>query len=431
MQQPDKAGWMTKQGGNFKTWKRRWFVLKNNKIYYFKRQKDIEVTGIIELHPNSSVKPVQIKGKNFVFSVSTPTRVYFMFPEAEEDEQFWIEAIQGTLDKMNGKGAEPQKTNQVQIQEPVKNEVTMSAKLDIVRKVVQFLNSEDSKVIEFWQIWKDSLPKLNELDGVAYYEIAVSVGLEKLSWRISGPQHIFIQRMVDFFWNVGAPEPEIDRLNDIGSSINPAVIGSWIDMSEKGGMDGGWFFPVEIASGVGLVAADVGAPVTIFDRWVRQHEITHFMSIGRDMGAAPPRQTEYRFNIPGGSFAVQYGIAMDAIATFKFPPFPSPAAELLSQSSEQCGSLGMSVITSSEGFVKIGIFVGRPSKALVEGCFRICEISDTVQSKMKTLEGSFGATLPIFVEFVYVNDGFGYGVYREGFDVLFHYRMGEEGPYKN
>uniref|UniRef100_A0A6B2LIL6 PH domain-containing protein n=1 Tax=Arcella intermedia TaxID=1963864 RepID=A0A6B2LIL6_9EUKA len=203
MQQPDKAGWMTKQGGNFKTWKRRWFVLKNNKIYYFKRQKDIEVTGIIELHPNSSVKPVQIKGKNFVFSVSTPTRVYFMFPEAEEDEQFWIEAIQGTLDKMNGKGAEPQKTNQVQIQEPVKNEVTMSAKLDIVRKVVQFLNSEDSKVIEFWQIWKDSLPKLNELDGVAYYEIAVSVGLEKLSWRISGPQHIFIQRMVDFFWNVG------------------------------------------------------------------------------------------------------------------------------------------------------------------------------------------------------------------------------------
>lgn len=55
--------------------------------------------------------------------------------------------------------------------------------------------------------------------------------MEKLTWRSSGPQNIFIQKMVDFFWNVGAPETEIDRLNDVGALINPIQIGSWIDMS--------------------------------------------------------------------------------------------------------------------------------------------------------------------------------------------------------
>jgi len=57
--------------------------------------------------------------------------------------------------------------------------------------------------------------------------------------------HLFKKWLI-FFWNVGAPEGEIDRLNDVGATLNPERIGSWIDMSAKGGMDGGWFFPVKI-----------------------------------------------------------------------------------------------------------------------------------------------------------------------------------------
>lgn len=70
----EKKGWMTKQGGQIKTWKRRWFVLDNNCLYYFKTPqarndfnyltplKDTEPCGIIPLE-NLEVRQVESKKK--------------------------------------------------------------------------------------------------------------------------------------------------------------------------------------------------------------------------------------------------------------------------------------------------------------------------------------------------------------------------------
>jgi hypothetical protein len=51
--------------------------------------------------------------------------------------------------------------------------------------------------------------------------------MSKMTWRMAGPQAVFVQKVFDFFWDVGAPESEIDRLNNIGGFIKPAIIGMW------------------------------------------------------------------------------------------------------------------------------------------------------------------------------------------------------------
>lgn len=33
---PDHQGWLVKEGGKHKNWKRRWFILTDNCLYYFK-----------------------------------------------------------------------------------------------------------------------------------------------------------------------------------------------------------------------------------------------------------------------------------------------------------------------------------------------------------------------------------------------------------
>ncbi|KAJ6243075.1 cytohesin-4 [Anaeramoeba flamelloides] len=46
---PQIAGFMVKQGGRIKTWKRRWFLLSYHCLYYFKKYKDKEPCGKIPL----------------------------------------------------------------------------------------------------------------------------------------------------------------------------------------------------------------------------------------------------------------------------------------------------------------------------------------------------------------------------------------------
>jgi hypothetical protein len=36
----DREGWLWKQGGRYKTWKRRWFILNDNCLYYFEFTTD-------------------------------------------------------------------------------------------------------------------------------------------------------------------------------------------------------------------------------------------------------------------------------------------------------------------------------------------------------------------------------------------------------
>jgi hypothetical protein len=249
--------------------------------------------------------------------------------------------------------------------------------------------------------------------------------MDKLTWRTSGPQNIFIQKMVDFFWNVGAPETEIDRLNDVGALINPIQIGSWIDMSGQGGMDGGWFFPVDVPIKFAFEASDAGDPINRVEQWAEANNVTRCISVGRDMGAAPPRQTEIRFAIPGDTFDEQLDRGLSAFEAFGFPDIPDDMLSLI-RSSPVAG-LNLSVITSSEGFVRLGLLCPSPDQGTVEQLCNVAAGGGSYQ-RIRSFENALGIEGPAFAEYQYLMKGFGYGVYKEGFDVVFHYDVGEEGP---
>lgn len=449
---PDKDGFLTKQGGSIKTWRKRWFVLKNDTLYYFKSQKDPEQTGEIKLEATTVCQSEpgmknHKKTKRHYFSIGTPSRVFLIYTDSEEVTQQWVKKISQAIDNIaNPKKPEepkpPVEDKQPEVSkvvaQPPKIEETPKAapaassnglstekKIDAAKSVVPFLQDEDSKVLEFWQIWSESIPPKKELQPgmVIEYHVSTSANRQKLTWRTAGPQNVFIQKMVDFFWNVGAPESEIDRLNDVGALINPIKIGSWIDMSAKGGMDGGWYFPVDIPLKMAIEASDPGEPSKRFTEWGIKHGVDQAFSVGRDMGAAPPRQTEIRVNLPGSDFSHQLEVGLDAFSSFGFPPLPENAVSIL-QSSNTPG-LCLSVITSSEGFVRLGLLVPTPSPDAVQ---KLCSIAGANGLEITEFEKALGSNGPSFAEYQFLKEGFGYGVYKEGFDIVFHYDVGGEGP---
>jgi len=94
----DCAGFLTKEGGRFKTWKKRWFVLKNNDMFYSKKQNAGEL-GTIHL-AGLTIDHVGIcstKKRAFCFQVQTPSRIYYLVSESEKDRDKWIEAIKQSI----------------------------------------------------------------------------------------------------------------------------------------------------------------------------------------------------------------------------------------------------------------------------------------------------------------------------------------------
>jgi len=436
----DKDGYLTKQGGSIKTWKRRYVILKERTLYYYRTPKDLQFTGKIELEPASLVKEEPGKKKPNLLSITTAKRIYFMFPDKADEVRGWMDAIYKGIEKAKPHPT-PMKMDQLPVVSPAKvsntpnvppagnnfpNGVIKSprTKLALAKQQVSFLKDEDSKVLEFWQIWSESIPLKDDLtQGMAIdFTVATSADMQKLTWRTSGPQNIFIQKMVDFFWNVGAPESEIDRLNDVGALINPIRIGSWIDMSSKGGMDGGWFFPVEIPLKLAIEAADAGDAVRKLSDWAETHGIVSVFAVGRDMGAAPPRQTELRIRLPGGTGDAQMILGLSSFTAFDFPPIPNDVLAII-KSSHYAEGASLSVITSSEGFVRLGLLLPKPS---TEAVLQLLEYSEGNKETMALFEGSLHSSGPSWVEYQYLQKGFGYGVYKEGFDIVFHYDVGEE-----
>jgi len=111
---PTKAGFLTKQGGSIKTWKKRWFVMKGDTLWYFKTQKDQDSTGFIKLDSSCSVSLQESKNKknSYFFAVNTPAREYVIYAETASAAKEWVDVIQNVLkDKKSANGSIPPSPN--------------------------------------------------------------------------------------------------------------------------------------------------------------------------------------------------------------------------------------------------------------------------------------------------------------------------------
>lgn len=88
----DRQGFLVKEGGNIKTWRKRWCVLKAGTLLYHKKQ-DGDKLGIISIANVSMVRSSSYKKKRHCFELWTPERTYYMCATSDVDRDGWIEAI--------------------------------------------------------------------------------------------------------------------------------------------------------------------------------------------------------------------------------------------------------------------------------------------------------------------------------------------------
>ncbi|KAL6077168.1 polar growth protein [Balamuthia mandrillaris] len=101
---PEKAGYLVKQGGLVRNWKKRWFVLKGEDLWYFKTKSDSEPAGKVKLGPNSSAADGFAKtGQRDSLEIVGEDRTYFVYSDdatsSRKEILEWRDAINAAIQR--------------------------------------------------------------------------------------------------------------------------------------------------------------------------------------------------------------------------------------------------------------------------------------------------------------------------------------------
>ncbi|CAI8038949.1 Dual adapter for phosphotyrosine and 3-phosphotyrosine and 3-phosphoinositide [Geodia barretti] len=88
-----KEGYLTKQGRIRKTWRVRWFILRNQNLSYYRTKQHKKPLGTLDLTEAISVDLDTSKDKEFCFRIIMPSRTWYFLGNSVEDSQQWVELL--------------------------------------------------------------------------------------------------------------------------------------------------------------------------------------------------------------------------------------------------------------------------------------------------------------------------------------------------
>jgi len=130
------------------------------------------------------------------------------------------------------------------------------------------------------------------------------------------------------------------------------------------------------------------------------------------MGANPPQHTKIRVIVPGDTYEQKMSIVINAFDYFGMQFFPDKALEIMRNKDDML----MDIVLSSAGIVQLSLLFPNPDSKVLNKVYINSEVFLKIQKCLGNVE-------PVLIEYQHLEKGFGYGVYKEGFDVLLHYKI--------
>uniref|UniRef100_A0A8C5R3K8 HtrA serine peptidase 1 n=1 Tax=Leptobrachium leishanense TaxID=445787 RepID=A0A8C5R3K8_9ANUR len=98
-----KAGYCVKQGAVMKNWKRRYFILDENTIGYFKSELERDPIRLIQLREVQKVQECkQGDMRDNLFEIVTTSRTFYVQADSPEEMHSWIRAVSGAIVAQRG-----------------------------------------------------------------------------------------------------------------------------------------------------------------------------------------------------------------------------------------------------------------------------------------------------------------------------------------
>ncbi|XP_057214368.1 pleckstrin homology domain-containing family A member 1 isoform X1 [Triplophysa rosa] len=102
-----KAGYCVKQGAVMRNWKRRYFILDDKNLSYFKSDMEREPLRLIllkEINKVQECKQRDVMMRDNLFELVTTSRTFYIQSDSPEEMHGWIKAISGAIVAQRGPG---------------------------------------------------------------------------------------------------------------------------------------------------------------------------------------------------------------------------------------------------------------------------------------------------------------------------------------
>lgn len=88
-----QTGHLAKLGGKLKTWRKRWFVLKNGQLTYWKNQNDVHRKAQGQIVLDDQCRITRAEGAS-TFEIDTGKKVYYLTADSSATMDDWIRVLQ-------------------------------------------------------------------------------------------------------------------------------------------------------------------------------------------------------------------------------------------------------------------------------------------------------------------------------------------------
>lgn len=93
METLEKTGHLVKLGGKLKTWRKRWFVLKNGTLTYWKSQHDVNKKPQGEISLDDACRIIHAEGAS-TFEIDTGKKIYYLTADSNVLMDDWVRVLQ-------------------------------------------------------------------------------------------------------------------------------------------------------------------------------------------------------------------------------------------------------------------------------------------------------------------------------------------------
>lgn len=267
-------------------------------------------------------------------------------------------------------------------------------------------------IIEEWMDihldrWLEHLPTPTEMpdgEGVSYLAM-LGTDLRRLWWGAWGDPRGFVPKLADYFKLCNIAKSDTALLNQVGESLEPKLVGSWIGVW-GGKVTTGWhFLDPQPWSKIEAMFGTHDAKYRL-KKWVEDHRVERVERFTQSIGDAP--YSELVLAVPGegaadqvtalsGAFELFTGAPLDAALAERFRAIPSPR-------------FGLAVRIRGGAISRLGALA--PGLAMADVASLCADARAELDPTLPKLVGALGDGIGL-VEYARAGDRAGVDVYLE------------------